>query len=150
MAVCLKNVQVVIVLRKTWSNIFGIKKKIFLIFSITLGGLLGWKLGDSFGIMITYLMSFSGSLVGVILGVIINQRYLDWVAKESVESPLDFIPVDMLDLRSNQLEKTNEEEAIFWRTDHTNHWKKEKCPSQKLIRDPNIVISYPVCSDWMW
>jgi hypothetical protein len=52
-------------------------KKICLIFAITLGGWLGWFLGDSFKIMTAYLMSFAGSLAGVVLGVIINQRYLD-------------------------------------------------------------------------
>lgn len=52
-------------------------KKINLLFIITLGGWLGWNLGDSFGIMTAYLMGFAGSLAGVFLGVIINKRYLD-------------------------------------------------------------------------
>jgi hypothetical protein len=52
-------------------------KKIILLIAITLCGWFGWMLGDSFGIMIAYLLSFAGSLVGVVLGVIINQRYLD-------------------------------------------------------------------------
>lgn len=52
-------------------------KKICLIFAITICGSVGWKLGDSFGIMTAYLMSFAGSLVGVFLGVMVNQRYLD-------------------------------------------------------------------------
>ncbi len=52
-------------------------KKIILLFTITLCGWLGWRLGDSFGIMTAYLLSFAGSLAGVVLGVTINQRYLD-------------------------------------------------------------------------
>ena len=51
--------------------------KIILLFAITLCGSLGWMLGDSFGIMTAYIMSFAGSLVGVVLGVKINQRYLN-------------------------------------------------------------------------
>ena len=52
-------------------------KKIILLFVITLCGSLSWMLGDSFGIMTAYLMSFAGNLVGVVLGAIINQRYLN-------------------------------------------------------------------------
>jgi hypothetical protein len=35
-----------------------------------------------------------------------------------VESLLDFIPVDMLDLRTNQLEKNDEKETVFRGTDY--------------------------------
>jgi hypothetical protein len=52
-------------------------KKISLIFTVTLCGWLGWKLGDSYGIMTAYLMSFAGSLAGVFVGCFINQRYLN-------------------------------------------------------------------------
>lgn len=52
-------------------------KKICLLCSITLFGWLGWFLGDSFGIMTAYLMSFAGSLAGVFVGCYINRRYLD-------------------------------------------------------------------------
>ncbi len=52
-------------------------KKIILLSAITLGGLIGWNLGDSYGIMTAYLLGFAGSLAGVVLGVTINQRYLD-------------------------------------------------------------------------
>jgi hypothetical protein len=52
-------------------------KKICLLCSITLGGWLGWILGESFGIMTAYLMSVAGSLAGVVVGVYINRRYFD-------------------------------------------------------------------------
>jgi uncharacterized membrane protein SpoIIM required for sporulation len=51
-------------------------KKICLIFTISLFGWLGWKLGAPLGIMGAYLLSFAGSLVGVFVGYFINQRYL--------------------------------------------------------------------------
>jgi hypothetical protein len=35
-----------------------------------------------------------------------------------MESPLDFIPVDMLDLRTNQLEKKDEKETVFRGADY--------------------------------
>ena len=53
-------------------------KKITLLLAITICSSLGWKLGDSFGIMTAYWMSFSGSLIGVVLGCFINRKYLDY------------------------------------------------------------------------
>jgi uncharacterized membrane protein SpoIIM required for sporulation len=52
-------------------------RKICLFSTIAIFGWLGWILGDSFGLMGAYLMSFAGSIVGVIVGCFINQRYLD-------------------------------------------------------------------------
>ncbi len=52
-------------------------KKICLIFTISLFGWLGWEIGDPFGVMGAYMLSFAGSLVGVLVGCFINQRYLD-------------------------------------------------------------------------
>ncbi len=52
-------------------------RKIILLFAVTLGGWIGWSLGDSYGIMTAYLLGFAGSLAGVVLGVTIHQRYLD-------------------------------------------------------------------------
>jgi len=51
-------------------------KKIVLLLSITFFGWLGWKLGDRFGLMIAYFISFAGSLVGVYVGCRINRDYL--------------------------------------------------------------------------
>lgn len=53
-------------------------KKICLLVAITLCSWLGWMLGDSFGIMTAYLMSFAGSLAGVFLGCFINRQYLNY------------------------------------------------------------------------
>ena len=44
-------------------------KKIILLTSITIFSWLGWMLGDRFGVMTAYVMSFGGSLVGVYVGV---------------------------------------------------------------------------------
>ena len=44
-------------------------KKIILLTSITIFSWLGWMLGDRFGLMTAYLLSFAGSLVGVYVGV---------------------------------------------------------------------------------
>ena len=44
-------------------------KKINLLLTISLFGWFGWMLGDSYGIMIAYLMAFAGSLIGVVVGV---------------------------------------------------------------------------------
>lgn len=52
-------------------------KKLILFLAITLFGWVGWKLGDSFGIMTAYMMSFAGSIAGVFVGVFINRQYLD-------------------------------------------------------------------------
>ena len=51
-------------------------KKIILFVSITLFGWIGWRLGESFGLMTAYLVSMAGSLLGVVVGVKFNQRYL--------------------------------------------------------------------------
>ncbi|MDH3329958.1 MAG: hypothetical protein OEM01_12045 [Desulfobulbaceae bacterium] len=51
-------------------------KKIILLFSITLFSWIGWRLGDRFGIMTGYLVSFAGSLAGVYVGCKINSNYL--------------------------------------------------------------------------
>lgn len=52
-------------------------KKLCLFIFVSLGGYLGWWIGDSFGIMTAYFVSLVGSLAGVIVGCIINRRYLD-------------------------------------------------------------------------
>ena len=52
-------------------------KKLCLIIAISLCGWLGWKLGESFGIMTAYWMSFAGSLLGVFVGCFFNRRYLE-------------------------------------------------------------------------
>jgi hypothetical protein len=52
-------------------------RKISLIMTITLFSWLGWNLGESYGLMTAYWMSFGGSLVGVFVGCFINRRYLD-------------------------------------------------------------------------
>ncbi|MEN8142131.1 MAG: hypothetical protein ABFQ82_00870 [Thermodesulfobacteriota bacterium] len=49
-------------------------RKIILLTSITVFSWLGWMLGDRFGLMTAYLMSFGGSLVGVYAGVKLNGR----------------------------------------------------------------------------
>ena len=51
-------------------------KKIILLGSITIFSWMGWLLGDRFGIMTAYLLSFAGSLVGVYVGCRINRDYL--------------------------------------------------------------------------
>ena len=53
-------------------------KKICLFLTISITGWLGWKLGESFGIMTAYWCSFGGSLLGVVLGWVINRKYLDY------------------------------------------------------------------------
>jgi uncharacterized membrane protein SpoIIM required for sporulation len=55
-----------------------IMKKITLILAITIFSSLGWKLGDSFGIMTAYWLSFLGSLVGVVVGCFINRKFLEY------------------------------------------------------------------------
>jgi hypothetical protein len=52
-------------------------KKISLIMTITLLSWFGWKLGESFGLMTAYWLSFVGSLAGVFVGCFINRKYLD-------------------------------------------------------------------------
>jgi len=52
-------------------------RKLILLLTITLLGWFGWWLGDSFGLMTAYWLSFVGSLAGVFLGFFINQRYID-------------------------------------------------------------------------
>ena len=52
-------------------------KKIILLGSITIFSWMGWMLGDRFGIMTAYLLSFVGSLVGVYAGVKVNRNYLE-------------------------------------------------------------------------
>ncbi len=52
-------------------------KKLCLFICITVGGSIGWWLGDSFGVMTAYFISLIGSLAGVVVGCIINRRYLD-------------------------------------------------------------------------
>ena len=52
-------------------------KKICLILAITFCSWLGWRLGESYGIMTAYWLSFAGSLIGVLLGCFFNRRYLD-------------------------------------------------------------------------
>lgn len=52
-------------------------KKLCLIIFITLGGYLGWWLGESFGLMTAYFLSVAGSLSGVFAGCVINRKYLD-------------------------------------------------------------------------
>jgi hypothetical protein len=52
-------------------------KKIILLFSITLFGWIGWRLGAHVGIMTAYLVSIVGSMLGVVVGVLFNRRYLE-------------------------------------------------------------------------
>ena len=52
-------------------------KKICLLVFVTLGGSLGWWLGESFGLMTAYWVSVAGSAAGVLLGCAVNRRYLD-------------------------------------------------------------------------
>jgi putative Mn2+ efflux pump MntP len=52
-------------------------KKIVLLTSITIFSWAGWMLGDRFGVMTAYMISFAGSLVGVYLGVKVNRNYLE-------------------------------------------------------------------------
>lgn len=52
-------------------------KKICLFTAISIFGWFGWKLGEPFGIMTAYWISFVGSLIGVFAGCFINRRYLD-------------------------------------------------------------------------
>jgi hypothetical protein len=52
-------------------------KKICLLVFITLGGYLGWRLGESFGLMTAYWIGVAGSIVGVLVGCAFNRRYLD-------------------------------------------------------------------------
>jgi len=52
-------------------------RKLILLLTITILGWFGWWLGESFGLMTAYWLSFVGSLVGVVLGCVINQRYID-------------------------------------------------------------------------
>jgi len=52
-------------------------RKICLFVFITLGGSLGWWLGDSFGVMTAYCISVLGSVAGVLVGCAFNRRYLD-------------------------------------------------------------------------
>jgi hypothetical protein len=50
--------------------------KIILILTISLFSWLGWQLGDTYGLMTAYWLSFIGSLAGVFVGVLINRKYL--------------------------------------------------------------------------
>ncbi len=52
-------------------------KKLILFIFITLGGYLGWWLGEYIGIMTAYFLSVVGSLAGVFVGCAVNRRYLD-------------------------------------------------------------------------
>ena len=52
-------------------------KKLSLMMTITILSWLGWKLGEPFGLMTAYWLSFAGSLAGVFVGCFINRRYLD-------------------------------------------------------------------------
>jgi hypothetical protein len=51
-------------------------KKLCIFIFISLGGYMGWWLGDSFGLMTAYLLSVVGSFIGVLLGSLISRRYL--------------------------------------------------------------------------
>ena len=55
----------------------------------------------------------------------LNVNYILIGTSVKTGKPLAFIPVDMLELRSNQLEKNNEKETIFWRTDYTITQRRE-------------------------
>jgi hypothetical protein len=52
-------------------------KKIVLLSSITIFSWGGWLLGEPFGMMTAYLLSFVGSLIGVYAGVKVNRNYLE-------------------------------------------------------------------------
>jgi hypothetical protein len=51
-------------------------KKLCLFIFITLGGYLGWWLGESFGLMTAYFFSVVGSMAGVVVGCAVNRRHL--------------------------------------------------------------------------
>ena len=51
-------------------------KKLCLFVFITLGGYLGWWLGESFGLMTAYFLSVASSLAGVLIGCAVNKKYL--------------------------------------------------------------------------
>ena len=52
-------------------------KKIVLLSSITIFSWVGWLMGEQFGMMTAYLLSFAGSLIGVYAGVKANRNYLE-------------------------------------------------------------------------
>lgn len=49
-------------------------KKICMLTGVTLGGWLGWSLGQGFGPVTAYLLSLAGSLVGVYLACRLNRN----------------------------------------------------------------------------
>ena len=51
-------------------------KKLCLFIFITMGGYLGWWLGEAIGLMTAYFLSVVGSLAGVLVGCAINRKYL--------------------------------------------------------------------------
>jgi hypothetical protein len=44
---------------------------------MTVGGYVGWWLGEFVGLMTAFLVSSAGSLVGVYLGWLVARRYLE-------------------------------------------------------------------------
>ena len=52
-------------------------KKIVLLSSITIFSWVGWLMGEHFGMMTAYMLSFVGSLIGVYAGVKVNRNYLE-------------------------------------------------------------------------
>ncbi|GAB4337415.1 MAG: hypothetical protein Kow0089_08630 [Desulfobulbaceae bacterium] len=49
-------------------------KKLVLLVTISLGGWIGWMLGDRYGLMTAYWIGFAGSLLGVWVGCRINRN----------------------------------------------------------------------------
>jgi hypothetical protein len=51
-------------------------RKLFIFIGMTVGGWVGWWLGDRFGIMTAFILSTLGSLGGVIIAWRIGRNYL--------------------------------------------------------------------------
>lgn len=51
-------------------------KKLSILLGVTLFSWIGWWLGEPFGMMTAYILSFLGSLVGVYIACRINRDYL--------------------------------------------------------------------------
>ena len=50
-------------------------KKLLILIGMTLGGWVGWWLGDRFGVMTAFIVSTLGSLIGVVLAWKVGRRY---------------------------------------------------------------------------
>jgi predicted MFS family arabinose efflux permease len=50
-------------------------KKLLILIGMTLGGWVGWWLGDRFGVMTAFIVSTLGSLIGVVLAWKVGRRF---------------------------------------------------------------------------